>query len=103
VVLDTSDAIALSSAVVALCALGISLWQGYVSRRHSILSVQPHVELVITYTQSSMTVSLKNGGLGPAFIESVELGPRRASNELNLAQTMKLYSTSSYQMSISNA
>lgn len=72
--LTNSDWIAISSAVVALCALAVSLWQGYLARRHSFLSVKPHIDVIVDVsTTGTNDITLQNGGLGPAVIEGLEL------------------------------
>lgn len=61
----------ISSAVIALCALGLSVWQGILARKHNRLSFRPHFT---TWTHSNAekgfyTVELINNGIGPAIIE----------------------------------
>ena len=69
-----SDWIAFSSAVVALCALGVSLWQGYLARRHAIISVTPHLDIFVHTSQTDESfIEVRNGGIGPAFITSIEI------------------------------
>ena len=70
--LTNSDVIAISSGVVALCALGTSIWQGYISRHHNLLSVRPHLEIVVSLSRDEgLRFRLVNGGLGPALLDSV--------------------------------
>ena len=62
----------LSSAVIALCALGFTIWQGVVARRHNKLSVTPHLT---TWNHSDQnkklySIELLNNGIGPALIKS---------------------------------
>jgi hypothetical protein len=66
----TSDSIALGSAVVAACALGTSIWQGLVARRHARLSSKPVIE---TELNSHVDAGIKvlNCGLGPAVITGI--------------------------------
>lgn len=64
--------ISIASAVVALTALGVSIWQGYETRKHNRLSVTPNL---VYYTQFSPTDKLQgfnitNNGLGPAIIDN---------------------------------
>lgn len=61
----------ISTAVIALCALGLSIWQGVEARKHNRLSVRPHLT---TWTHSDAekgfyVVELINNGIGPAVIE----------------------------------
>jgi len=68
---DWSVITGISSAVIALCALGLSIWQGCLARTHNRLSVRPHLT---TWTHSDAdkgfyVVELINNGIGPAIIE----------------------------------
>ncbi len=69
----SSDYIALASAAIAVCALGVSLWQGYLTRLHNVLSVRPHVEVLFrgVYDEDQVKITLINNGLGPALITSL--------------------------------
>jgi hypothetical protein len=64
-----TEIIAISSVVIAVCALGISIWQGYIARQHNKLSVVPilHVDLDTTEGKDIEIVSVNNG-VGPAII-----------------------------------
>ena len=72
----TWEAIAgISSAVIALCALGLTIWQACITRRHNKLSVRPHLT---TWTHSDRAnhlyaVDLLNNGIGPAFIQTFQI------------------------------
>lgn len=72
----TWEAIAgFSSAVVAFCALGLTVWQAFITRRHNKLSVRPHLT---TWIRSDRTnhlyqIDLLNNGIGPAFILSFQI------------------------------
>lgn len=62
----------LSSAVIALCALGLTVWQAKITRHHNKLSVTPHLT---TWSQRDVannrySAELLNNGIGPALIES---------------------------------
>lgn len=70
--MQNSDWIALASAVVAACALTVTVWQLLVQRRHNLLSVRPHLELVTDGTEKShLRVWIKNSGLGPALLDKI--------------------------------
>ncbi len=61
-----------SSTAIALCALGLSVWQGYQARKHNRLAVRPHLT---TWSHSDVeercyAVEVMNNGIGPALIES---------------------------------
>lgn len=70
---DTITAIA--AIIIALIALGISVWQGYETRRHNRLSVTP--KLTYDYSLSSaypeVAIKLSNNGIGPAIIKDFAL------------------------------
>jgi hypothetical protein len=72
----TWEAIAgLSSAVVAFCALGLTIWQAHIARRHNILSVTPHLTTWSHWDKANnkYEVQLLNNGIGPAFIQSFQI------------------------------
>jgi hypothetical protein len=60
--------------IIALCALGLTLYQAWLTRRHNRLSVMPHLDWnrAITRTNEGVVVRflLKNSGVGPAIIRS---------------------------------
>ncbi len=62
----------ISSAAIALCALGLTVWQAKITRDHNKLSVTPRLT---TWSQRDVannrySVELLNNGIGPALIES---------------------------------
>lgn len=68
---DWSVITGISSVVIALSALGFSIFQGKQAQKHSKLSVRPHLT---TRTHSDAekgfyVVELINNGIGPAIIE----------------------------------
>ncbi len=71
-VLSPETVIAICAVGIALLALFVSIWQGAVSRRHSRLSVKPHLRIDWTIDgespQERVIVVLSNSGLGPAVI-----------------------------------
>jgi len=71
---SNSDTIAISAGVIALAALGVSIWQGYISREHNKLSVRPHLEFILhCKTTEDFRLILRNSGLGPALISKISL------------------------------
>lgn len=64
-----------STAVIAMCALGLTLWQANIARHHNKLSVKPHLTTWgrTDYENHVYSVELLNNGIGPAFIESFEI------------------------------
>ncbi len=65
-----------AAAIIALCALFLTIYQARLTRRHNRLSVRP---LLTSYTgevsssNAQITFSLTNSGLGPALIDAFEV------------------------------
>jgi len=65
--------------VVAVTAIGLSVWEGYETRRYNRLSVQPYLKSnsVLAYSQTSdglsgeITYELESNGLGPAVYTKI--------------------------------
>jgi len=64
-----------STAVIALCAFVLTIWQGCVMRRHNRLSVRPYLTtwLHSDTAKHIYAIALLNNGLGPALIKSFRL------------------------------
>lgn len=65
----------LSSAIIALCAFGLTIWQACITREHNKLSVTPHLT-TWTYSDKAKNiyvVELLNNGIGPALIDSFQI------------------------------
>ena len=62
----------ISSAVIALCAFGYTIWQGKQAQRHNKLSFRPHLTSWSHQNsdKGAYAVELMNNGLGPALIVS---------------------------------
>jgi len=72
---DWSVITGISTAVIALCALGLSIWQGVLARKHNRLSFRPHLT---TWTHSDAekgvyVFEIINNGIGPAIIEEFSI------------------------------
>ena len=65
--MQPSDWIAISSVVVAICAFVISVWQGFLARRHAHLSARPIMESNFN-SGSEAGLEIYNAGLGPALL-----------------------------------
>ncbi|ALS96886.1 hypothetical protein [Lacimicrobium alkaliphilum] len=65
--MDNSDYIALGSAVIALAAFGVAIWQGHISRQHNILSVRPRFHIDKSYIEG-LHYRLESQGLGPGVV-----------------------------------
>lgn len=64
--------------LVAMCAIGLSIWEGRENRLHNRLSVLPQLERIqstlregIEDTTYSIKYALDNSGLGPAVLKDV--------------------------------
>ncbi|MDT9001193.1 hypothetical protein RQP53_18085 [Paucibacter sp. APW11] len=65
--LATVAAIRTRTMIVAVCALGTSLWQGYTIQKHNRLMVQPILDSEInTELDGAWSSFVLNSGLGPA-------------------------------------
>lgn len=69
--LSDDTIVAICAAFIALCALGISVWQGIETRRHNKLSVSPYlsIRVVISKQAPYMGIQIDNNGVGPAVIK----------------------------------
>lgn len=66
--------------VVSLCALGLTVYQAYLSREHNRISVRPSLSTFYDIDPAPdnpritlVSIKLKNSGLGPAVIKSFEI------------------------------
>ena len=64
--------ISVSSVIIAIVALIVGVWQGFVTRQHNRLSVKPHLRIDRSDVES-IKIILCNTGVGPAIIETFEL------------------------------
>ena len=69
--MDWQIVIGIASIVIASCAVIVSVWHGWVTRKHNKLSCKPHLT---TWNYSAekegcYAVELMNNGLGPALIK----------------------------------
>lgn len=66
-----------AGSLIALCALGLTVYQASIARRHNRLSVRPHLARFtyrdITPGRGVLAVRLLNKGIGPAFIKSFQI------------------------------
>ena len=64
----------ISSAIIALCAFVLTIWQLKVQRRHNMLSVQPYLT---TWSHRDdkglLKVDVLNNGIGPALIKTFKI------------------------------
>lgn len=66
----TENVIAGSAALIALAALGYSIYEGRLARAHARLSVRPRLDFSLRVSPAfdRFSLSVKNRGLGPAVI-----------------------------------
>ncbi|HVL20555.1 MAG TPA: hypothetical protein VM422_06165, partial [Amaricoccus sp.] len=60
--------------VISACAISLTIYQAYNTRRHTRLSVQPRLDWTIDVTpDGGINYSLLNNGFGPAILRSLNL------------------------------
>ena len=64
-----------SSAIIALCAMGLTVWQACITRKHNRLSVTPHLTTWTHWDEAKniYAIELLNNGIGPALINSFQI------------------------------
>lgn len=62
-----------AEALIALAALFLAIWQGYLQRKHNKLSLRPHLSFnrCVQTLSPQIKLSLINAGPGPALIKNV--------------------------------
>jgi hypothetical protein len=63
--------IAIAALIVSVSAMVVGIYEAALQRAHDRAEVWPHVELDTFTNPQGATVTLDNGGLGPAIIKSV--------------------------------
>jgi hypothetical protein len=61
------------ASIIAVCALGLAVYQAFATRRHNRLSVRPRLTMRssrISGPEARFTYTIVNNGLGPAIIDS---------------------------------
>jgi hypothetical protein len=71
--MTNSEHIALASVSIAVIALVFSIWQGYLMRKHNRLSVVPLLHFDCGIADDVFFLKLKNAGVGPAVVKSLEI------------------------------
>jgi hypothetical protein len=62
---------AVCASVIAVCALGLTIWQAQETHKHNRLLVLPILDL--SFSESTYAITLTNAGIGPAHITNVSL------------------------------
>lgn len=81
----------ISSAVIALCALGFTIWQGKIAREHNRLSFRPHLGTwrSADAEKGFYSIEIINNGIGPAIIKELIVsvdGKRIAGNGADVTE-----------------
>lgn len=88
---DLANALAtVFSALTALFALGVSVWALRVQRRHNRISVRPIPEVSMVDGVNSISVTLRNNGVGPLVIRRMRVTKGNESRE-NIIDWMNEY------------
>lgn len=95
-----------SSSIIAICALALTIWQGYITSRHNKLSVAPYLTTWVSADGDSGVYSIEivNNGIGPAlikafriFVDGIEI--KGSESELVENATKMLFGNYEYQSS----
>lgn len=72
--LKADSLVAFASMIVAVLALGVTVWQGLVTRRHNRLSVEPFLTWSVSRTfdeeGATFVFAIENRGIGPALTKA---------------------------------
>ncbi len=73
--MNSGESIGIASAIIALCALILTVWQAHQTSRHNRLSVSPRLTTWLDCSEDRgvYSVELMNNGIGPAVIKSFEM------------------------------
>jgi hypothetical protein len=80
--------------IISICAMFLTIYQAYLTRRHNKLSVQPHLARAITRTREPqkyiVSIKLRNDGLGPARITKLSFGLDNAAVNSDVFRLAKI-------------
>ncbi|WP_253652467.1 MULTISPECIES: hypothetical protein [unclassified Vibrio] len=86
---SNSDLIAISAVLIASASFIVSFWQGYLLRKHNVLSVKPHLTLEsVMSTNEDIHFYIRNDGLGTAIIKNFKVEVNGATHEIVSAQDL---------------
>jgi hypothetical protein len=75
--------LAVSAVFVSVLALGVSIWQGMLSREHNRLSLAPYLQVSPRLVgDASAGLYLENAGTGSAFVKSASISVRGKNFDL---------------------
>ena len=86
--LTSSDLIALGALLVAFVSVLLSMWTAYLQRRHMRLSVRPVGVIPVADWENRVGVFLKNTGLGPMRIVSLQASDEHGNTSDKLLDLM---------------
>ncbi len=70
--MKTEEIIALGALVVAGCSFALTIYQAWLAREHNRVQVKPYLDLTwVSTLNDGFKCSLKNYGVGPAYVEKV--------------------------------
>jgi hypothetical protein len=68
-----ADYTSYASVIIALATCAVLIWQLRVQRKHNKLSVSPHLEIWMDFSDNRCQIYLENYGIGPAKITAFEI------------------------------
>jgi hypothetical protein len=73
--MNTETIISLAAAIISLCAISISIWQGYLMRKHNRISVKPILSFGAKLKSASgkNKIIMSNNGLGTAILKELRI------------------------------
>jgi hypothetical protein len=85
--------IAISSVVIAMCALGTTLWQGYLTRKHNRLTVKPISSFYVSLSkhEDKIGIKIENKGYGPLIFTAAKISKNGECYGLHDPKSMKLF------------
>lgn len=92
---NPSDFIAFCALFVSICSFGLTIYTIWTQREHDRLSVKPLGEIHFKHVMGTFLISIKNGGLGPLIIKSIET--YKEGNPRNLGWPPNTFSKDNYQ------
>lgn len=70
--LEVSEWTSIGAILVSFCALGLTIWQGILTRKHNILSVKPYLDITWSNIEAErLACTLENNGIGTAFLNEI--------------------------------
>lgn len=63
-----------AAVIVAICALGLAVYEGRANRRHHRMSVTPHITSYRGLSREGFRFELRNVGIGPAIFTRIAFG-----------------------------